>query len=101
MSDLILISDGEDEATPPSKRSRKNPNPSIFNFDTVPSPQKQPPGSASTPLVVDEVPLSDDVTVVKSSFGSGIGVSTHREDKFSGKFDVLESRNLSVRVLLI
>ncbi|XP_010490967.1 PREDICTED: crossover junction endonuclease EME1A-like [Camelina sativa] len=45
-------------------------------------PQKQPPGSASTtPLfVVDEAPLSDDVTVVKSSsFVSEIGVSSHRE----------------------
>lgn len=88
MSDLILISDGEDEATPPppSKRARKNLTPTILTLDTDPSPQKQPPGSASTPLFIDETTLSDDVTVVKSSFGSGIGVSLN---KFSGKFDVL------------
>ncbi|CAH8263032.1 unnamed protein product [Arabidopsis lyrata] len=52
MSDLILISDGEDEATPPpSKKARKNSTPTILNLDTDPSPQKQPPGSASTPLL--------------------------------------------------
>ncbi|KAG7571674.1 ERCC4 domain [Arabidopsis suecica] len=86
MSDLILISDGEDEATPPpSKRARKNLTPTILTLDTEPLLQKQPPGSASTPLLVDETTLSDDVTVVKSSFGSGIGVSLNHENKFSGK----------------
>ncbi|EOA26864.1 hypothetical protein CARUB_v10022956mg [Capsella rubella] len=88
MSDPILLSDSEDEDTPPPlKRARKNPTPSILNLDDDPSPPKQPPGSASTPLfVVDENPLSDDVAVVKSSsFGSGIGVSSHREHKFSGR----------------
>ncbi|XP_019083464.1 PREDICTED: crossover junction endonuclease EME1A-like [Camelina sativa] len=86
MSDLILISDGEDEATPPpSKRARKNPTPTVLNLGSDPSPKKQPPGSASTtPLVlVDEAPLFDDV---KSSFASGIGVPSHRESHtFSGK----------------
>ncbi|XP_010472176.1 PREDICTED: crossover junction endonuclease EME1A-like isoform X1 [Camelina sativa] len=89
MSDFIQISDSEDETTPPpSKRARKNPTATVLNLDTDPSPQKQPPGSASTPLVlVDEAPLFDDVTVVKSSsFVSGIGVSSHRESHtFSGK----------------
>lgn len=83
MSDLILISDEEAEVTPPSKKARKNPTPTILNLDSDPTPQKQPPGSASTPLFIDETPISEDVTVIKSSFGS-----SHRESKFSGKFDV-------------
>ncbi|KAL1207675.1 Crossover junction endonuclease EME1A [Cardamine amara subsp. amara] len=70
---LILISDGEEDDTPPSKRVRKNPTPTILNLDSDPTPQKQPPGSA------------EDVTVIKSSFGSGIGVSSHCENKFSGQ----------------
>jgi crossover junction endonuclease EME1 len=86
MSDFILISDGEDEATPPpSKRARKNRTPTDLNLDTEPSLQKQPPGSASTPFFLDETPLSDDVTVLKSSFGSGTGASSGRENNFFGK----------------
>ncbi|CAA7044820.1 unnamed protein product [Microthlaspi erraticum] len=81
MSDPILISDEEDEVTPPSKRARKNPSPTILKLGT----NSTPPGSAFTPLFVDETPLSDDVTVVKSHFGPGAGGSSHRENKFSGK----------------
>jgi len=101
MSDFILISDGEDEATPPpSKRARKNRTPTDLNLDTEPSLQKQPPGSASTPFFLDETPLSDDVTVLKSSFGSGTGASSGRENNFFGKFDVL-NREISQSVVVI
>ncbi|KFK32861.1 hypothetical protein AALP_AA6G296600 [Arabis alpina] len=95
MSDPIPISDDEDSPLFPSKKARKNPT--ISNLDTYPIPEKQsssksarknptilnldieqPPGSASTPLFVDELPLYDDVTVLKC------GVSSRREDQFSG-----------------
>ncbi|ESQ46090.1 hypothetical protein EUTSA_v10000122mg [Eutrema salsugineum] len=84
MSDPILISDEEDESTPPqfpSKRARKNPTPTIVNLDS----DTAPPGSSSTPFLVDESCLPDDVTVVKSSLGSGARGPSLREDKFSGK----------------
>ncbi|CAN8247431.1 unnamed protein product [Cochlearia groenlandica] len=77
MSDLILISDGEeeDDATPPpfpSKRVRKNPTPT----DKDPPP----PGYASTPFLVvfDEIPLSHGASL-------GAVASSNREDKLSGK----------------
>ncbi|XP_010526622.1 PREDICTED: crossover junction endonuclease EME1B isoform X2 [Tarenaya hassleriana] len=89
MSDTILISDGEDQATPPpflSKRARTNPIPTILISDTDPTPQKRPPDSASTPSFVAETPFSDDVSVVKCSIDVRAGVSgSDREDKFSGK----------------
>ncbi|VVB08469.1 unnamed protein product [Arabis nemorensis] len=75
MSDPILISDEEEDSPPfPSKKARKNPT-----TPTDPTPEKQPPGSAATPLFVDELPFYDHVTVVKC------GVSSRGEDKFSGK----------------
>ncbi|XP_010526626.1 PREDICTED: crossover junction endonuclease EME1B isoform X7 [Tarenaya hassleriana] len=87
MSDTILISDGEDQATPPpflSKRARTNPIPTILISDTDPTPQKRPPDSASTPSFVAETPFSDDVSVVKCSIDVRAGVSgSDREDKFS------------------
>ncbi|CAH2061570.1 unnamed protein product [Thlaspi arvense] len=81
MSYPILILDDDDEATPPpypSKRARKNPTPTILNLGS----DTPPPGSAFTPLLLDESPIAGDVTVVKCS---GARVSSHREDKFSGK----------------
>lgn len=86
MSDPILISDEEGEFTPPSKRARKNPTPTILNLGS----NSTPPGSAFTPLFVGDTPLSDDVTVVvKPPFGFRAGGSSHRENKFSGKLAFL------------
>ncbi|CAH2061542.1 unnamed protein product [Thlaspi arvense] len=87
MWDHILISDGEDPATPLpslSKRARKDPVSAILISDSDPTPQKQPPESSSTPLFVPDTPLSDDFSVVKCSFGSG-ALASNREDKFAGK----------------
>ncbi|KAG7571717.1 ERCC4 domain [Arabidopsis suecica] len=87
MKDHILISDGEDQATPLqslTKRARKDPISAILISDSDPTPQKQPPESSSTPLFVPDTPLSDDLSVVKCSFGSG-ALASNREDKFSGK----------------
>ncbi|KAF3571045.1 hypothetical protein F2Q69_00062881 [Brassica cretica] len=84
MEDHILISDGEDPATPLpslSKRARKDPISAILISDSDPTPFKQQQESSSTPLFVPDTPLSDDFSLVKCSFASGaLG-----EDKFSGK----------------
>ncbi|KAL1191986.1 Crossover junction endonuclease EME1B [Cardamine amara subsp. amara] len=87
MEDHILISDGEDQATPlPSlpKRARKSPISTILISDSDPTPQKQPPESSSTPLFVPDTPLSDDISVVKCSFDYR-ALDSNRDDKFSGK----------------
>ncbi|KAH0912854.1 hypothetical protein HID58_036175 [Brassica napus] len=81
MEDHILISDGEDPATPLpslSKRPRKDPISAILISDSDPTPFKQQPESSSTPLFVPDTPLSDEFSLVKCSFAS------NREDKFSG-----------------
>ncbi|XP_013708630.2 crossover junction endonuclease EME1B isoform X2 [Brassica napus] len=87
MEDHILISDGEDPATPLpslSKRARKDPISAILISDSDPTPFKQQPESSSTPLFVPDTPLSDDFSLVKCSFASG-ALASNREDKFSGK----------------
>ena len=86
MEDHILISDGEDPATPLpslSKRARKDPISAILISDSDPTPFKQQPESSSTPLFVPDTPLSDDFSLVKCSFASG-ALASNREDKFSG-----------------
>ncbi|KAL0885680.1 hypothetical protein Bca101_009663 [Brassica carinata] len=85
MEDHILISEGEDPATPLpslSKRARKDPISVILisDSDLTPYKQPQPMESSSTVLFVPDTPLSDDFSLVKCSFGSGA-----REEKFSGK----------------
>nr|VDD37128.1 unnamed protein product [Brassica oleracea] len=87
MEDHILISYGEDPATPLpslSKRARKDPISAILISDSNPTPFKQPPESSSTVLFVPDTPLSDDFSLVKCSFASG-ALASNREDKFSGK----------------
>ncbi|XP_021895515.1 crossover junction endonuclease EME1B-like isoform X3 [Carica papaya] len=90
MSNPIIISDEEDQHTPLPSRSKKPKThadlvPTILISDGDPTPQKLL-GAVSTPSFVPDTPMSDNVSVCKSSFDPETRVSNpEHDDKLSGK----------------
>ncbi|KAL4290220.1 hypothetical protein GQ457_14G002940 [Hibiscus cannabinus] len=83
MSDLIILSDGDDPNTPRpsiSKKPRTEPDPHlppVLILDDDPTPQKPSLGPAftSTPSFVAETPMSEPSVVRCSNAGPSIGAS--------------------------